>query len=120
MSFLNRLSQDAFAALRPGGHFALLLAAQTEKDLPAGQGYIDHAFLGYAAAVSAGFAPERRISCPMNGGYRPQQVRQARIEGRLLGQVRDLLILRKPRYPETDPAARQLNAGIIVPNPGRD
>ena len=37
----------AFATLRPGGYVALLLANQTEKDLPAGFGYLDHAFFGY-------------------------------------------------------------------------
>ena len=94
--FLDRLARDAFAALRPGGYFALLLATQTEKDLPRGFGYIDHAFLGYRAGTAAGFLPERRISCPMNGAYLPQQVRRARVEGRLLGQVRDLLVMRKP------------------------
>ena len=94
--FLRQLARDAFAALRPGGRFALLLATQTEKDLPRGFGYIDHVFLGYHAGTDAGFLPERRISCPMSGNYLPQQVRRARVEGRLLGQVRDLLILRKP------------------------
>jgi hypothetical protein len=32
----------------------------------------------------------------MSGGYRPQQVRQARSDGRLLGLVRDLLVMQKP------------------------
>jgi hypothetical protein len=96
MRFLQSLVRHAHATLRPGGYLALLLASQTEKDLPPAHGYIDHAFLGYAAALRAGFAPERRISCPMSGAYLPQQVRQARREGRLLGQVRDLLILQKP------------------------
>ncbi|MDG3004829.1 DNA methyltransferase [Paludisphaera mucosa] len=95
--FLDRLAQDVFLILRPGGAFALLLAPQTEKDLPRGHGYIDHVFLGYRAGLEAGFLPERRISCPMSGDYTPQQVRRARTEGRLLGQVRDLLVLRKPR-----------------------
>ena len=94
--FLHDLAKSAFATLRPGGFLALLLAAQTEKDLPAGVGYLDHAFIGYSAALQVGFEPERRISCPMEGAYLPQQVRNARREGRLLGQVRDLLILRKP------------------------
>lgn len=96
IGFLEQLAKDAFATLRPGGYFALLLANQTEKDLPAGIGYLDHAFLGYGAAVSAGFLPERRVSCPMDGAYLPQHVRKARVEGRMLGQVRDLLIMRKP------------------------
>ncbi len=94
--FLTELARNAFMTLRPGGCFALLLAAQTEKDLPAGFGYLDHAFLGYSASLRAGFQPERRISCPMEGAYTPQQVRRARQDGRLLGQVRDLLIVRKP------------------------
>jgi hypothetical protein len=96
VDFLNDLANHAFAALRPGGCLALLLAAQTEKDLPCGFGYLDHAFLGYVAALRAGFLPERRISCPMGGAYLPQQIRRARCEGRILGQVRDLLVMRKP------------------------
>lgn len=94
--FLQNLAHQAFNTLRPGGYLTLLLAAQSEKDLPRGFGYLDHAFLGFAATLRAGFIPERRISCPMDGAYLPQHVRQARREGRLLGQVRDLLVLRKP------------------------
>lgn len=96
IDFLNQLARNAFATIRPGGYLALLVANQTEKDLPAGHGYLDHAFFGYAAIVAAGFLPERRISCPMDGTYLPQHVRRARTEGRMLGQVRDLLIARKP------------------------
>jgi ParB family transcriptional regulator, chromosome partitioning protein len=92
------LTAHALLTLRPGGRLALLLAPQTEKDLPQGFGYIDHAFLGYIAAVRAGFLPERRISCPMDGAYLPQHVSRARSEGRLLGQVRDLLVMRKPSH----------------------
>lgn len=96
VDFLDQLARDAFATLRPGGYIALLLANQTEKDLPAGYGYLDHAFFGYDALRAAGFLPERRISCPMDGGYLPQHVRRARADGRMLGQVRDLLVMRKP------------------------
>jgi hypothetical protein len=96
IAFLQLFSRIAFLQLRPGGHVALLLANQTEKDLPAGYGYIDHAFLGYHALLGAGFLPVRRISCPMDGAYRPQDVRRARADGRLLGQVRDLIVVRKP------------------------
>ncbi|WP_240907433.1 DNA methyltransferase [Paludisphaera rhizosphaerae] len=102
-SFLTDLASIAFLNLKPAACFALLLAAQTEKDLPRGHGYIDHAFMGYQAALAAGFLPERRISCPMSGDYTPQQVRRARVEGRLLGQVRDLLIFRKPASATTTP-----------------
>jgi hypothetical protein len=96
VSFLQQLARDAFDTLRAGGYLALLLAAQTEKDLPVGFGYLDHAFYGYTAALEAGFLPERRISCPMDGAYLPQHVQRARRDGRLLGQVRDLLVVRKP------------------------
>jgi hypothetical protein len=106
VGFLHDLARHAFATLQPGGHLALLLAAQTEKDVPPGFGYLDHAFFGYIAALRAGFLPERRISCPMDGAYLPQQIRRARSEGRLLGQVRDLLILRKPSHiRESNPGA---------------
>ncbi len=106
VAFLHQLTRYAFMTLRDGGCLALLLAAQTEKDLPLGFGYLDHALLGYIAAARAGFLPERRISCPMEGHYLPQQIRLARKEGRLLGQVRDLLILRKPSHNrECDPQA---------------
>ena len=98
-AFLGDLARVAFGALRPGGRIALLLANQTEKDLPAGHGYIDHAFLGYHALIAAGFLPERRISCPMDGAYLPQHVRRARLDGRMLGQVRDLIVARKPLPP---------------------
>ena len=96
VEFLDDLARIAFATLKPGGHLALLLANQTEKDLPAGHGYLDHAFFGYRAMVAAGFLPQRRISCPMAGAYLPQHVQHARRDGRMLGQVRDLLVGRKP------------------------
>ena len=97
IDFLQSFARMAFATLRPGGYLAILVANQTEKDLPAGHGYLDHAFLTYNAMMTAGFFPERRISCPMDGAYLPQHVRQARVDGRMLGQVRDLLVGRKPR-----------------------
>ena len=98
VNFLSDLALHSSRVLRPGGHFALLLASQTEKDLPAGLGYLDHAFFGYRAAIAAGFLPVRRISCPMDGAYLPQHVRGARREGRLLGQVRDLLVMCKKTH----------------------
>jgi ParB family chromosome partitioning protein len=119
ISFLHQLARHAIEVLRPGGYLALLLAAQTEKDLPAGFGYLDHTLYGYIAAVRAGFLPERRISCPMDGAYLPQQVRQARRDGRLLGQVRDLLVVRKPlRAGEssTDPILSVENWASVLGN----
>ncbi len=114
--FLETLARNAYQTLRPGGYLALLLAAQSEKDLPAGFGYLDHAFLGYAATRRAGFLPERRISCPMDGAYLPQDVRRARVEGRLLGQVRDLLVVRKPSRSQealADPATLILESRLF-------
>jgi ParB family chromosome partitioning protein len=96
LAFLGQLARNAYVTLRPGGYIALLLANQTEKDLPARHGYIDHGFHGYQALRDAGFLPQRRISCPMDGAYLPQHVKRARIDSRLLGQVRDLLVMRKP------------------------
>lgn len=97
--FLEELGRNAMETLRPGGYIALLLANQTEKDIPAGQGYIDHVFMGYNSLKNAGFLPERRISCPMDGAYLPQHVRRAREQVRMLGQVRDLVVMRKPEQP---------------------
>jgi hypothetical protein len=96
IAFLQSFSAIAFLQLRPGGHVALLLANQTERDLGAGEPYQDHVFLGYDTLRGAGFRPVRRISCPMSGGYTPQQVRRARDEGRMLGLVRDLIVMQKP------------------------
>lgn len=97
VDFLKSFARSAFATLCEGGYLAFLVANQTEKGLPAGHGYLDHAFLAYGAIMDAGFLPERRISCPMDGAYLPQHVRRARVDGRMLGQVRDLIVARKPR-----------------------
>ena len=112
LEFLRHFARAALGVLRPGGYVALLLANQTEKDLPAGYGYLDHAFYGYSALTAAGFLPERRISCPMDGAYLPQQVRRARADGRMLGQVRDLLVMRKP-FHDRDLSER-LTTGELV------
>ena len=108
IEFLQRFTTTAFSTLRPGGYLALLLAPQTEKDLPPGYGYLDHVFFSYIAAVRAGFLPERRISCPMEVAYLPQHIQRARTERRLLGQVRDLLVVRKPSVAAT-------SAGTTIP-----
>jgi ParB-like chromosome segregation protein Spo0J len=112
IAFLHELARHAYQALRPGGYVALLVANQTEKDLPAGYGYIDHAFYGFQALAGAGFLPQRRVSCPMDGAYLPQHVRDARRDGRMLGQVRDLLIMRKP--PEPNGSGQTVGTGQFV------
>lgn len=96
LDFLDRLAKNAHVVLKPGGYIALLLANQTEKDIPAQYGYLDHAFFGFQALLNNGYFPERRISCPMSGSYLPQDVARARRDGRMLGQTRDLLVMRKP------------------------
>ena len=96
VDFLKSFTRMAFDILRPGGHLALLLANQTEKDLPAGHGYLDHAFVGYQAILDAGFLPQRRISCPMAVPTCPSTSSAPARDGRMLGQVRDLLVARKP------------------------
>ena len=67
----THFARDAFAALRPGGRLALLLANQTEKDLPAGHGYIDHAFLGYNALIARGLPARAPDQLPDGRGLSP-------------------------------------------------
>lgn len=93
---MRNIYTTIYAFLRPGGHIAVLIANQTEKDLPDGVGYIDHAFDTLMILKTLGFLPQRRIACPMDGAYRPDQIQNSRQEKRLLGQVRDLIIARKP------------------------
>ena len=92
---IERIFRHCHSALRPGGHLAVLIANQTEKDLPPGWGYVDHAFDILSCLIKIGFLPQRRISCPMDGAYRPDQIQQSRLNRRMLGQVRDLIIVRK-------------------------
>ncbi|MBI1322541.1 chromosome partitioning protein ParB [bacterium] len=93
---LERIYERCYAALRPGGVLAVLIANRTEKGLPSGWGYVDHAFESYRILTGLGFLPLRRISCPMEGAYRPDQINASRSGKRLLGQVRDLVVTRKP------------------------
>ncbi len=105
LRFLDQFALNSYSTLKPGGVLALLLANQTEKDLPAGFGYLDHAFFGYQALLRSGFLPERRVSCPMSGTHLPQNVARARREGRMLGVARDLLVVRKPLHPQESRAS---------------
>ena len=96
LAFLDELMCQASNTLRPGGYSVLLLSFPDRKR-PTSRVWLPRSCLfGYTAAIRAGFLPERRISCPMNAGYLPQHVRRARVEGRMLGQVRDLLVVRRP------------------------
>ena len=71
---------------RPDGEGLSRLASATS---------ITH-FMAISPLSARAFCPSGEISCPMDGAYLPQHVRQARRDGRLLGQVRDLLVVRKP------------------------
>ncbi len=93
---LRRIYANCYAALRPNGVLSVLIANRTEKDLPTGWEYVDHAFETYRILVDLGFLPVRRIACPMEGSYRPDQVEGSRRDKRLLGQMRDLVVVRKP------------------------
>lgn len=93
---LQRIYANCYAALRPHGTLAVLIANRTEKGVPPGWGYVDHAFESYGILTALGFLPVRRISCPMEGAYRPDQINASRSGKRLLGQVRDLIVVRKP------------------------
>ena len=92
----ERIFDHTKTALRPGGCLAVLIANQTEKDIPDGWGYVDHAFDLLQILIKQGFLPQRRITCPMEGTYRPDQIQKSRLNKRLLGQVRDLIVVRKP------------------------
>ena len=84
---------------RPPRRLPRPAARHPDREGPAGRLWLSRSrFLGYMPPRAAGFLPERRISCPMDGAYLPQQVRRARAEGRMLGQVRDLLVIRKPSH----------------------
>ena len=104
IAFLHKFTRHAFMMIRPGGYLTLLLAPQTEKDLPTGYGYLDHTLLGYLAATRAGFLPERRISCPMSTSYLPQQIRQAELKDVYLDRLETYSFSASHQYQQTDSA----------------
>jgi hypothetical protein len=96
---MEKLIWDCHETIRQGGHVALLIQNTTELggDLtPTGRPYIDHVFDGYGFFLQAGFAPVQRISVPLTweqfAGF---DVKEARERKRMLGVVRDLLVMRK-------------------------
>ena len=96
IDFLQAASPGRLRDLRPGG-LHRPAAGQPDREGPPRRLRLPRSrLLGYNALIAAGFLPERRISCPMDGAYLPQHVRRARADGRMLGQVRDLLVMRKP------------------------
>lgn len=93
---MSGVYRNIYAILRPGGVLAVLIANQTDRDVPENCNYIDHAFETYAILNEVGFKAIRRISCPMQCTYRPDEINRSRHERKLLGQVRDLLVFRRP------------------------
>lgn len=94
--WITQLAHIAFDLLAPGGVLAFLIQNQTEKNVPAGLGYIDHVFEAYNRLLGVGFLPERRIACPQSAQtFGGKQVEKAKEEKHLMGLVRDLIILRK-------------------------
>jgi len=61
-----------------------------------GRHYVDHVIDGYEFFIKAGFSPVYRINCPLTweqfAGF---DVKKAKANKRLLGLVRDLLIMEK-------------------------
>jgi len=95
-AWLTHLGNTVFEMLGDGGYFAFLIQNQTEKDVPEGQGYIDHVLTAYSRFLNVGFRPERRIACPQSSQtFGPQQVEKAKENKRMMGLVRDLLIMQK-------------------------
>ena len=94
--WITQLAHISFDLLAPGGVLAFLIQNQTEKDVPAGLGYIDHVFEAYNRLLGVGFLPERRVACPQSTQtFVPQQVEKAKETKHLMGLVRDLLVVRK-------------------------
>ncbi len=66
------------------------------QDNLSGRHYVDHVIDGYEFFIKVGFTPVHRISCPLTwepfAGF---DVKEARENKRLLGLVRDLLIMEK-------------------------
>lgn len=97
-TWLTQLGNIVLQILGDGGIFAFLIQNQTEKDVPDGQGYIDHALEAYGRFLNSGFVPIRRIACPQSTQtFTPQQVEKAKENLHLMGITRDLLIMRKGR-----------------------
>jgi len=95
---MEKLIRDCFKTVKSGGHVALLiqnteLGEEMEK---AGRYYADNVFDCYRFFVEAGFSPVQRINVPLSweqfAGF---DINKAKEKKRLLGVVRDLLIMRK-------------------------
>ena len=96
---MEKLIRDCCDTVKPGGTIALLIQNTTELRSEidrVGKVYADHVFDCYDSFIKTGFTPVQRINIPLTweqfAGF---DVKQARDNKRLLGVVRDLLIMGK-------------------------
>ena len=96
---IKKLIRDCYDTVKPGGTVALLIQNTTELSgeiTRIGKCYADHVFDCYEFFIRTGFAPVQRIGVPLTweqfAGF---DVKKAKEEKRLLGVVRDLLIMKK-------------------------
>lgn len=95
----ERLIRDCYDTVKPGGTVALLIQNTTELGSEidrVGKVYADHVFDCYEFFIETGFTPVQRIGVPLTweqfAGF---DVKEAKDKKRLLGVVRDFLIMKK-------------------------
>ena len=96
---MEKLIRDCYDTVKPGGTIALLIQNTTELGIEidrVGRVYADHVFDCYDSFIKTGLIPVQRINIPLTweqfAGF---DVKQAKDNKRLLGVVRDLLIMGK-------------------------
>jgi hypothetical protein len=101
---MEKLIRDCHDTVRPGGTVAILIQNTTEMGgemSRMGRYYADHVLDGYNFFIKTGFNPVQRINIPLTweqfAGF---DIKEAREKKRLLGVVRDLLIMKKGRQSE--------------------
>ena len=96
---MEKLIRDCCDTVRPGGIIALLIQNTTElgREIDrAGKIYADHVIDCYNSFIKTGFTPVQRINIPLTWDqFAGFDVKIAKDNKRLLGVVRDLLIMRK-------------------------
>ena len=96
---MEKLIRDCYDTVKAGGIIALLIQNTTElkREIDrVGKVYADHVFDCYDSFIKTGFIPAQRINIPLTweqfAGF---DVKEAKEKKRLLGVVRDLLIMKK-------------------------
>jgi len=94
--WLTHLAETSLKILADGGYVAVLIQNQTEKDIPEDSAYIEHVIEVFNRFRNAGFKPIRRIACPQSTEtFGPEDTAKAKEDKRMMGLVRDLLIMQK-------------------------